>query len=161
MSAALTEQAADLAIDGACRELHLPTVRAQHGEFADAAVRDGVSHRAFLAEVLAAEVEERDARRRQRRIAEARFPRFKRLDDFDLSAAPTIPPASLAALAGLAWLTNGEPLVLLGDPGTGKSHCETDDPAQSRATAQTGAGSGGHDPKVSLVSRGARRAGPE
>jgi DNA replication protein DnaC len=122
VSAALTEQAADLAIDGACRELHLPTVRAQHGELADAAVRDGVSHRAFLAEVLAAEVEERDARRRQRRIAEARFPRFKRLDDFDLSAAPTIPPASLAALAGLVWLTKGEPLVLLGDPGTGKSH---------------------------------------
>ncbi len=122
MSAALTEQAAGLAIDGACRELRLPTVRAQHGELAEAAVRDGLTHRAFLAELLAAEVEERDARRRERRIAEARFPRLKRLDDFDLSAAPTMPPATLAALAGLAWLTGGEPVVLLGDPGTGKSH---------------------------------------
>jgi DNA replication protein DnaC len=122
MSAALTEQAAGLAIDGACRELRLPTVRAQHAELAEAAARDRVSHRVFLAEVLAAEVEERDARRRERRIAEARFPRVKRLADFDLAAAPTITPASLASLSTLAWVTAGEPVVLIGDPGTGKSH---------------------------------------
>jgi DNA replication protein DnaC len=122
MSSALTEQAAGLAIDDACRALRLPTVRSQHGQLAEAAVRDRSSHRAFLAELLGAEVEERDARRRERRIAEARFPRLKRLDDFDLSAAPTIEPASLAALTTLAWVTAGEPLVLIGDPGTGKTH---------------------------------------
>jgi IstB-like ATP binding protein len=71
-------------------------------------------------------VDERDGWRRERRIAEARFPRIKRLDDFDLSAAPTIPPATLAALAALAalaslaWVAAGEPVALLGDPGTGK-----------------------------------------
>lgn len=122
MSASLTEQAASLAIDGACRSLHLPTIRAQHGELADGAVRDRLSHRAFLAEVLGAELDERDGRRRERRIAEARFPRIKRLADFDLSAAPTVPPATLASLASLAWVTAGEPVVLIGDPGTGKSH---------------------------------------
>jgi DNA replication protein DnaC len=119
---ALTEQAADLAIDAACRSLHLPTVRAQHAELADAAVRDHLTHRAFLAEVLGAETDERDGRRRERRIAEARFPRLKRLDDFDLAAAPSVPPATLAALATLTWVSAGEPVVLLGDPGTGKSH---------------------------------------
>ena len=122
MSVSLTEQAALLAIDGACRELRLPTIRAQHAELADAAARDRLSHRAFLAEVLGAEVEERDGRRRERRIAEARFPRMKRLADFDLAAAPTILPATLASLATLAWVTAGEPVVLLGDPGTGKTH---------------------------------------
>ena len=122
MSASLTEQAASLAIDGACRSLHLPTIRAQHGELADAAVRDRSTHRAFLAEVLASEMDERDGRRRERRIAEARFPRLKRLDDLDLSAAPSVPPATLAALTTLAWVTAGEPVVLIGDPGTGKSH---------------------------------------
>ena len=122
MSTSLTEQAASLAIDGACRSLHLPTVRTQHGELADAAARDRLTHRSFLAEVLGAELEERDGRRRERRIAEARFPRLKRLADFDLSAAPSIPPATIAALSTLAWLTAGEPVVLLGDPGTGKSH---------------------------------------
>lgn len=121
MSASLTEQAAMLAIDGACRELRLPTVRARHAELADAAARDRLTHRAFLAEVLGAEVEERDGRRRERRIADARFPRVKRLGDLDLSLMP-IPPATLASLSTLAWVTAGEPVVLLGDPGTGKTH---------------------------------------
>ncbi|HEY5436004.1 MAG TPA: IS21-like element helper ATPase IstB [Candidatus Limnocylindrales bacterium] len=122
MSGSLTEQAADLAIDAACRSLHLPTVRLQASSLAEAAVRDRTTHRAYLAEVLGAEVDERDGRRRERRIAEARFPRLKRLEDFDLAAAPAIPPATLAGLASLAWVAAGEPVVLLGDPGTGKTH---------------------------------------
>jgi len=121
MSASLTEQAAMLAVDGACRELRLPTVRSRHAELADAAARDRLTHRAFLAEVLGAEVEERDGRRRERRIADARFPRTKRLSELDLSLMP-IPPATLASLSTLAWVTAGEPVVLLGDPGTGKTH---------------------------------------
>jgi DNA replication protein DnaC len=118
----LTEQAADLAIDSACRSLRLPTVRLQASSLAEAAVRDRVTHRAYLAEVLGAEVDERDGRRRERRVAEARFPRTKRLEDFDLAAAPSIPPATLAGLASLGWVAAGEPVVLLGDPGTGKTH---------------------------------------
>ena len=121
MSASLTEQAAMLAVDGACRELRLPTVRSRHAELADAAARDRLTHRAFLAEVLGAEVEERDGWRRERRIADARFPRTKRLSELDLSLMP-IPPATLASLSTLAWVTAGEPVVLLGDPGTGKTH---------------------------------------
>ena len=121
----LTEQAATLAIGAACRSLRLPTVRDQADALAEAAARDRLTHRAFLAEVLTAELDERDGRRRERRIAEARFPRLKRLDDFDLAAAPTILPGTLAALARLAWVAAGEPVVLLGDPGTGKSHLLT------------------------------------
>ena len=91
------------------------------GELAEAAVRDRLTHRAYLAEVLAAELDDRDGRRRERRIAEARFPRLKRLADFDLSAAPSIPPATLATPRE-RWpgSTAGEPVVLLGDSGTGQ-----------------------------------------
>ena len=121
----LTEQAATLAIGAACRSLRLPTVRDQAEALAEAAARDRLTHRAFLAEVLTAELDEREGKRRERRIAEARFPRMKRLADFDLAAAPTIPPATLAALTRLAWVTVGEPVVLIGDPGTGKSHLLT------------------------------------
>lgn len=123
--ASLTEQAAALAVDAACRALRLPAVRVQAGPLAQAAVRDRATHLAYLAEVLGAELEERDGRRRERRIAEARFPRHKRLADIDLAAAPSIPPATLAGLATLAWVTAGEPVVLIGDPGTGKSHLLT------------------------------------
>lgn len=121
----LTEEAAAVAIDVATRVLHLPTVRASADELAAAAVRDRVTHRAYLAELLSSEVDDREGRRRERRIAEARFPRIKRLEDFDLAAAPAIPPGTIAALTTLAWVTAGEPVVLIGDPGTGKSHLLT------------------------------------
>ena len=64
----------------------------------------------------------REARRRIRRVKEARFPRLKRLEDFDPTHIPDLPPATLAHLATGAWIDAGEPLVLLGDSGTGKSH---------------------------------------
>jgi DNA replication protein DnaC len=92
----LTEPAAEAAIGAGCRALHLPTVRAEAGPLADAAIKERVTHRAYLAEVLSAEVDQRDGRRRARRLVEARFPRLKRLEDFDLSVAPHINPATLA-----------------------------------------------------------------
>jgi len=118
----LTEEAAAVAIEVATRVLHLPTVRTSADELAAAAVRDRITHRAYLAELLSAEVDDREARRRERRIAEARFPRAKCLAEFDLGATPTIVPAVLAALAAGAWIEAGEPVVLLGDNGTGKTH---------------------------------------
>jgi DNA replication protein DnaC len=42
--------------------------------------------------------------------------------DLQLAAAPSINPATLAALETCAWIEAGEPVVLLGDSGTGKTH---------------------------------------
>lgn len=122
MSAPVSEQGAMLTIEAACRTLRLPTVRAQAAPLAEAAVRDRLTHRAYLAEVFTAELDDREARRRERRIVEARFPRLKHLAEFDLGAAPSINPATLATLETGAWIDAGEPVVLLGDSGTGKTH---------------------------------------
>ncbi len=118
----MTDTAAEAAIGAATRELHLPTVRAEAVRLAEIAQRHRLTYLAFLAEVLAAEVDDRAERRRERRIHEARFPRMKRLADFDLSAAPTVNPATIATLANGSYLDAGDPVVLLGDSGTGKSH---------------------------------------
>jgi hypothetical protein len=119
---ALTDPAADAAIGAACHALHLPTIRAEAARIADVAARERLSHKAYLAEVLTAECDDREGRRRIRRVNEAKFPRAKRLADFDLHAHPTLPPATLAHLASGAWIDAGEPVVLLGDSGTGKTH---------------------------------------
>jgi IstB-like ATP binding protein len=87
----MTEPAAEAAIRVACRELHLPTIAAEAARIADDAARERRTHRAFLAEVLAAEVEERANRRRTRRLLEARFPRMKRLEDSWLHRRPWHP----------------------------------------------------------------------
>jgi len=118
----MTDTAAQAAIGAAARELHLPTVRTEAVRLGEIAERNRLSYLAFLAEVLSAEVDDRAERRRERRVHEARFPRMKRLADFDLSAAPTVNPATIATLAGGAYLDAGNPVVFLGDSGTGKSH---------------------------------------
>lgn len=70
----LTEQAADAAVDTACRVLRLPTIRGQCTATADAAEREQMTYRGFLAELLMAECEDRDRRRSERRIKSAGFP---------------------------------------------------------------------------------------
>lgn len=119
---ALSDPAAEAAIHAACRVLALPTVRQQAAPLAQAAARERLSHKAYLAEVLSAECDDRDSRRRIRRVNEAKFPRTKRLEDFDLATVPSLPPATLTQLASCTWVNAGEPVVLLGDSGTGKTH---------------------------------------
>jgi len=120
--AGVTEQAADAAVDQACRMLRLPTMRARFSEVADSAQREQLTYRGFLAELLMAECDDRDRRRSARRITAAGFPREKWLQDFDYAANPHIQPAVIAQLAACAWVSKGEPLCLIGDSGTGKSH---------------------------------------
>ncbi len=118
----LTEQAAEAAVDSACRMLRLPTVRAKFPELAEAAVRDQMTYRGFLAELLMAECDDRNRRRSEHRIKAAAFPRQKTLREFDFEANPNIDPATIHTLASCEWVKKGEPLCLIGDSGTGKSH---------------------------------------
>jgi DNA replication protein DnaC len=119
---AVSDTAAQAAIGAAAHELKLPTVRDQAARLAGIAVRERRTHLAYLAEVLAAELDDRTERRRARRIAEAKFPRLKRLADFNTDAVPAVTAAQLAQLAAGAFIDAAEPVVLLGDSGTGKTH---------------------------------------
>ncbi|MBX7267512.1 IS21-like element helper ATPase IstB [Micromonospora sp. Llam7] len=118
----LTEQAADAAIDSACRLLRLPTIRGQFPDLAEAAARDQMTYRGFLAELLMAECDDRARRRSERRIKAAAFPRDKSLRAFDFDANSNVDPAVVHTLASCDWVRKGLPLCLIGDSGTGKSH---------------------------------------
>lgn len=118
----LTDQAADAAIEAACRMLRLPTIRARYEEQLARAARDHLSHRGFLAELLMIEYEQREARRSEARLRAAGFPRQKWLSDFDYAANPNVAPAVIDTLATCEWIRKGDQLCLIGDSGTGKSH---------------------------------------
>jgi DNA replication protein DnaC len=79
-------------------------------------------HPTFLAEARRIELDVRHERRRARRVHEARLPRIKTLDEFDLTANEKITSATIALLRDGTFVTNNEPFVLLGNTGTGKSH---------------------------------------
>ncbi|MCT1478756.1 IS21-like element helper ATPase IstB [Microbacterium sp. p3-SID336] len=118
----MTEEAAQTAVDQACRRLRLPTMRAVIDEAVKAAEREQLSYQGFLAELLLAECDDRDRRSVVRRVAAAGFPRQKWLGDFDFEANPNISAATIHTLATGDWIRRGDPLCLIGDSGTGKSH---------------------------------------
>ena len=105
------------AIDLACRALQLPTMRQRYDEFAAAALREQVSYKRFLADLLEAEAAERAGRRKLRLVHEAGFARPKRLEDFDYTANPAISAEVIGTLADPSWVRQGHPLCLLGDSG--------------------------------------------
>jgi DNA replication protein DnaC len=109
------------AID-ACRQLALTGLAPVLDEFFDAATRRRISHPKFLTEALHIELDVRHERRRARRVHEARLPRTKTLDDFDLNANENITATTIAMLQEGTFIDNNEPVVLLGNSGTGKSH---------------------------------------
>jgi hypothetical protein len=79
----VSDTAAQAAIGAVARELRLLAVRDQAARLAEIAIRERRTHLAYLAGVLAAELDDRTGRRHARRIAKARFPRIKRLAGFN------------------------------------------------------------------------------
>ena len=108
-----------------CKALHLPTIGSQFGSLAGEAIKGKQSHTEYLEALLAAELEERERRTIERRIREAHLPKVKTLEDFDFSAASTIPAAQICELAEGGYIDRAEPVVLTGECGTGKTHLAT------------------------------------
>jgi DNA replication protein DnaC len=108
-----------------CRALHLPTVSAGCARLAGEAERVHQGYLGYLEALLAAEVEEREANGVARRIKEAHLPKVKTLEEFDFSQAPTISAARLGELAEGGYILRAEPVVFIGECGTGKTHLLT------------------------------------
>lgn len=104
------------------RQLYLTTVAEQFARLAEEAVGKKQSHLSYLEALLQAEIEERERRAVLRRIKEAHLPAVKTLEEFDFQSAAHIPAARLRKLSEGEYLERKEPVVLLGETGTGKSH---------------------------------------
>ena len=104
------------------KQLHLPTLGDQFVSLAEEAVKEKQSHLSYLEALLETEVEERDRKAVTRRIQEARFPAVKTLEEFDFQSVPYIPAAMVRNLSEGGYLTRKEPVIFLGETGTGKTH---------------------------------------
>ena len=107
------------------KRLQLATIGAQFAQVAEQAAKEKQSHLSYLEALLGAEVEERERNTVARRIKEAHFPKVKTLDEFAFSDAPHLPAAVLRNLAEGGYLQRSEPVILLGETGTGKTHLAT------------------------------------
>ena len=108
-----------------CKLLRLPTIAENCERLATAAIRENQTHLGFLYTLLEAELEERGVKGVARRLQDAHLPRVKTLEEFDFSKAVTLSAAMILSLAAGGYLERKEPVLFLGDPGTGKTHLAT------------------------------------
>lgn len=113
------------AIQPPCKLLRLPAVGSQCAGLAEAAAREKQSHLDYLETRLAAELEERERNTVQRRLRDARLPRMKTLEEFDFSQSPKISATEIRQLAEGGYIERAEPILFIGDCGTGKTHLMT------------------------------------
>jgi DNA replication protein DnaC len=114
----------EASIGAQCKTLRLPTIGAYFLKIAEQATREGHSHIRYLDALLTAELEEREDRLVSRRLFEAKIPRMRTLDDFDFKVSPISMP-QIRELAEGSYLERAEPILFLGDTGTGKTHLMT------------------------------------
>lgn len=104
-------------------ELRLPTIKHLWPRFAERADQEGWPAARFLMAIAEHELAERDRRRIERHLEEAKLLPGKTLENFDFQAVPMVSRAQVNALcAGDDWLEKGNNLLLIGPPGGGKSH---------------------------------------
>jgi DNA replication protein DnaC len=104
-------------------ELRLPGFKAIWPKLAALSDKEGWPAARFLAALAEYEAGDRDRRRIERHMVEARLPAGKTLASFDFESVPMISKAQAMALAaGDVWLKNGANLLLFGPPGGGKTH---------------------------------------
>ena len=115
-------QLQDAVIKQHCKSLRMPTVASQFSTLAEQAVREKKTHAGYLEVLLTAEVEERERNTIDRRIKEAHLPRVKTLEEFDYTQTPMVTATKMSELAEGGYIERAEPVLLIGDCGTGKTH---------------------------------------
>jgi DNA replication protein DnaC len=68
------------------------------------------------------ELSDREQRACTRRLKAARFPQVQSLDTFDFTAQPSLNRVLIVELSRCEFIDRRESVILLGGPGTGKTH---------------------------------------
>ena len=104
------------------RALKAPAAAKALPKLAERAREEEWSYERFAAVLLKAEIDSRESHGGQARIKAARFPAHKTLEEFDFSFQRSLKRQDVLHLGQLDFLHGKENVVLLGPPGTGKTH---------------------------------------
>jgi DNA replication protein DnaC len=104
------------------RALRLGTMAEQFDAVAVRAAREGLSHTAFLEELVQQEAAARAQRQEARRLQESHLPRAKTLATLDMTPFSPLIRQQIAQVQTGEFVTQAMNVVVVGTPGTGKSH---------------------------------------
>src|SRR5580693_4634516 len=119
----MTKTASELAY--LFRALKAPAAARALPALADRAREEGWSYERFAEVLLGTEVSARDSHGGEGRIKAARFPARKTLEEFDFTFQRSVKKTVIEHLGQLDFLHARQNVILLGPPGTGKTHIAT------------------------------------
>lgn len=111
-----------LLLESYLHQLRLPIFAQQYQSLALDAARSDLSYERYLLVLAEEEIKHRERNSIERSIKNAHFPVLKELSDFDFGVIPDLPRQRILELAGGAYINRAEPLILIGNPGLGKTH---------------------------------------
>src|SRR6266496_2681089 len=111
----------------------MPMVASQFGTLAEQAIREKQSHIGYLEALLLAEIEERERNTIEHRIREAHLPRVKTLEEFDYTQSPNVNAAKMRDLADGGYIDRAEPVLFIGECGTGRGQASATTSARDGA----------------------------
>jgi len=104
------------------KKLKLPTMLREYAAVAAVCRKDRSDFPVYLLRLAEREILDREKRATERRIKEANFPVIKTIDTYEFSAQPSINEALVRELLRGEYLDKRENVLLIGNPGTGKTH---------------------------------------
>jgi DNA replication protein DnaC len=104
------------------KKLKLPTMLREYAGVAAVCRKDRSDFPVYLLRLAEREILDREKRATERRIKEANFPVIKTIDTYEFSAQPSINEALVRELLRGEYLDKRENVLLIGNPGTGKTH---------------------------------------
>lgn len=112
----------DLLLRHHLKSLKLPTFLREHEKVAQMCAAENLEYSRYLFRLAELELIDRDRRKVDRKIRQARFPTIKSLDSFDFTAIPSLNKKRVLDLARCEYIDRRENVIILGNSGTGKTH---------------------------------------
>ena len=118
----MSKNPAVLLLEHHLKELKLPTFLRDYDSVGAVCSQERCDYPTYLLRLAERELIDRERRATERRIKEAAFPVLKTIETFDFAAQPSLNEPLVRELLRGEYIGKRENLLLVGNPGTGKTH---------------------------------------